>query len=76
MKFSVFDAIRHLVESDSYFMIETMEAIVSSQSGLTYHSFEPNRRKYYDQKPLPNHLRYAYMRQSSTLLVIISASLT
>ena len=35
MNFNVFDAIRHPVESDSYFMIETMEAIVSSQSGMT-----------------------------------------
>ena len=29
-----------------------------------------------EQKPLPNHLRYAYLGQSSTLLVIISTSLT
>ena len=29
-----------------------------------------------EQKPLPNHLRYAYLRESSTLPVIISASLT
>ena len=29
-----------------------------------------------EQKPLPNHLRYAYLRDASTLLVIISASLT
>ena len=29
-----------------------------------------------DQKPLPSHLRYAYLRDTSTLLVIISASLT
>ena len=35
VKFNVFDAIRHPVESDSCFMIETMEAIVSSQRGLT-----------------------------------------
>ena len=35
VKFSVFDAIRHPVKSDSCFMIETMKAIVSSQSGLT-----------------------------------------
>ena len=32
VNFSVFDAIRHPVESDPCFMIETMEAIVSSQS--------------------------------------------
>ena len=29
-----------------------------------------------EQKPLPNHLRYAYLGESSTLLVIISTSLT
>ena len=29
-----------------------------------------------EQKPLPNHLRYAYLGQSSTLPLIISASLT
>ena len=29
-----------------------------------------------DQKPLPSHLRYAYLRDASTLPVIISASLT
>ena len=28
-----------------------------------------------DQKPLPSHLRYAYLRDASTLPVIISASL-
>ena len=121
VRFSVFNDIRHLVESDACFMIEPMEAIVSSQSGLTdpldtslmqsdkgeldeeveeyvkwMDSFEPNRRKYYEplednaqilvssierppqleQKALPNHLRYAYLGESSTLPVIISASLT
>ena len=35
VKFNVFEAVRHPVESDTYFMIETIEAIVSSQSGLT-----------------------------------------
>ena len=30
VKFSVFDAIRHSTKSDSYFMVETVEAIVSS----------------------------------------------
>ena len=30
VKLSVFDSIRHPVKSDSCFMIETMEAIVSS----------------------------------------------
>ena len=29
-----------------------------------------------EQKPLPSHLRYTYLGESSTLLVIISASLT
>ena len=58
-------------------------------------SFQPNRRKYYEQlgdntqtsvplvkrppqlekKPLPSHLRYAYLGESSTLPVIILASL-
>ena len=100
-------------------MIETIEAIVSSQNGLTdpletslvqseseelgedgkeyvkwMDSFQPNRRKYYEplgeitqtsvpsfkqppkmeQKPLPSHLRYAYLKDASTLLVIISAT--
>ena len=32
--FNVFNDVRHLVESDQCFMIEVMEAIVSSQSGL------------------------------------------
>ena len=35
VKFNVFEAVRHLVESDTCFMTETLEAIVSSQSGLT-----------------------------------------
>ena len=35
VKFNVFDAIRHPTKSDSCFMVETVEAIVSSQSGLT-----------------------------------------
>ena len=35
VKFNVFEAVRHLVESDTCFMIETIEAIVSSQSCLT-----------------------------------------
>ena len=115
------EAVRHPVESDTYFIVETVEAIVSSQSGLTdpleaslvqsdseklgeeaekyvkwMDSFEPNRRKYYEplgentqtpmpsveqlpkmeQKPLPSHLRYAYLGNASTLPVIISVSLT
>ena len=35
VKFSVFDAIRHPEESDSCFIVEIVETIVSSQSGLT-----------------------------------------
>ena len=35
VKFNVFEAVRHPVESDKCFMIETIEVIVSSQSGLT-----------------------------------------
>ena len=33
IKFNVFEAVRHPTESDTCFMIETVEAIVSSQSG-------------------------------------------
>ena len=121
VKFNVFEAMRHSVESDTCFMAEIVEAIVSSQSGLTdpleaslvqndsenmseeaeeyvklMDSFEPNRRKYFEslgesaktqvpsveqppkmeQKPLPSHLKYAYLGIASTLPVIISASLT
>ena len=35
VKFNVFEAVRHPTESDTCFMIETIEAIVSSQSGPT-----------------------------------------
>ena len=35
IKFNVFEAVRHLTESNTCFMIETVEAIVSIQSGLT-----------------------------------------
>ena len=35
VKFNVFEAVRHPAESDTCFMIETVEAIVSSQSGPT-----------------------------------------
>ena len=121
VKFNVFEAVRHPAESDTCFMTETVEAIVSSQSGLTnpleaslvqsdsenlgeeaeeyvkwMDSFKPNRRKYFEslgentktlvpsieqppkmeQKPLPSHLKYAYLRMASTLPVIILASLT
>ena len=31
-----FNVVRHPAESDACFMIEAVEAIVSSQSGLTY----------------------------------------
>ena len=34
VKFNVFEAVRHPTESDTCFMTETVEAIVSSQSGL------------------------------------------
>ena len=121
VKFNVFEAVRHPAESDTCFMAEIVEAIVSSKSGLTdpleaslvqsdsenmgeeaeeyvkwMDSFEPNRRKYFEslgesaktlvpsdeqppkmeQKPLPSHLKYAYLGMASTLRVIISASLT
>ena len=116
--FSVFNAMRHPTESNACFMIEAVEVIVPSQSGLTdpleaslvqnakeelseeaeeyvkwMDSFQLNKRKYYEslgentqtsvpsverpsqlkQKPLPSHLRYAYLRESSTLPVIISS---
>ena len=35
VKFNVFDDVRHPAESDTCFMTETVEAIVSNQSGLT-----------------------------------------
>ena len=35
VKFNVFEAVRNPIESDTCFMIETIEAIVSSQSGPT-----------------------------------------
>ena len=35
VKFNVIEAMRHSTESDTCFMAETVEAIVSSQSGLT-----------------------------------------
>ena len=35
VEFNVFEAVRHPVESDTCFIVETVEAIVSSQSGLT-----------------------------------------
>ena len=33
--FSVFNVVRHPVESDACFMIESLEAIVSSKTGST-----------------------------------------
>ena len=121
VKFNVFEVVRHPAESDTCFMAEIVEAIVSSQSGLTdpleaslvenesenlseeaeeyvkwMDSFGHNRRKYFEslgegvktpvpsveqppkkeQKPLPSHLKYAYLGVASTLPVNISASLT
>ena len=121
VRFSVFNVVQHPTESDACFMIEAVEDIVSSQSGLTnpletslvqngkeelgeeakeyvnlMDSFQLTRRKYYEslgentqtsvplmeqppqleKKPLPSHLRYAYLGESSTLPVIISSSLT
>ena len=35
VRFSVFNVMRHPIESDACFMIKAVEAIVSSQSGLT-----------------------------------------
>ena len=35
VKFNVFEVVRHPAESDTCFMVEIVEAIVSSQSGLT-----------------------------------------
>ena len=35
VRFCVFNAVRHLAESDACFMIEVVEAIVPSQSSLT-----------------------------------------
>ena len=120
VKFNVFEAVRHPAESDTCFMEEIVEVIVSSQSSLIdpleaslvhsdfenmgaeveeyvklMDSFEPNIRKYFEslgesakmsmpsieqppkmeQKPLPSHLKYAYLGMASTLPVIISASL-
>ena len=34
VRFSVFTVVRHPTESDACFMIEAVEAIVSSQSGM------------------------------------------
>ena len=121
VRFSVFNAMRHPTESDARFIVEAIEAIVSSQSDLTdpleaslvqnakeelseeaeeyvkwMDSFQYNIMKYYEplgentqtsvpsiegppqleQNPLPSHLRYAYIGESLTLPVIISASLT
>ena len=121
VKFNVFEAVRYPAESDTCFMAEIVEAIVSNRSGLTdpleaslvenesenlseeaeeyvkwMDSFGHNRRKYFEslgegaktsvpsveqppkmeQKPLPSHLKYAYLGVESTLPVIISASLT
>ena len=37
VKFNVFEAMRHPEESDTFFIVETVDAIVSSQSGLIDH---------------------------------------
>ena len=37
VKFNVFKAMRHPIESDACFLVDTVEAIVSSQSGPTNH---------------------------------------
>ena len=111
VKFNMFEVVRHPVESDTCFIVETVEAIVFSQSGLIdplkaslvqsdsdklgeeveeyvkwMDSFKANRRKYHEplgektqtlvpsveqppkmeQKPLPSHLRYAYLGNAST----------
>ena len=121
VKFNVFEAVRHPAESDTCFMADIVETIVSSQSGFTdpletslvesesenlsdeakeyvkwMDSFGHNKRKYFEslgegakppvpsieqppkmeQKPLPSHLKYAYLGEESTLPVIISSSLT
>ena len=121
VKLNVFEAVRHPAESDTCFIVEIVEAIVSSQSGLTdpletslvenefenlseeaeeyvkwMDSFGHNRRRYFEslgegaktpvssveqppkmeQKPLPSHLKYAYLGVESTLPVVISASLS
>ena len=120
VKFNVFEVVRHPAESDTCFMADIVEAIVSSQRDLTdpleaslvenepenlseeaeeyvkwMDSFGHNRPKYFEslgegvktpvpsieqppkmeQKPLPSHLKYAYIGVESTLPVIISASL-
>ena len=36
VKFNMFEAVRHSAKSDTCFIIEIVEALVSSQSGLTY----------------------------------------
>ena len=35
VKFNVFEVVRHPAEGDTCFIVETVEALVSSQSGLT-----------------------------------------
>ena len=101
VKFNVFKAVKHPTESDTCFMIKTVES-ESEELGEEVKeyvkwmdSFQPNRRKYYEplgeiaqtsiqlfeqppkmeQKALPSHLRYANLRDASTLPLIISASL-
>ena len=53
VRFSVFNVARHPVESDACFMIEAIEAIVFSHSGLTdpfETSLVQNNKKELDEK--------------------------
>ena len=122
MTFNVFNVIKHPHDTYSFFRVDMLEVIVSSQlvpsepleTSLTsddpsscedetvqeyvkwMDSFSSNRRKYFkslgaspsrltpsiekplivEEKQLPNHLRYTYLREESTLPVIISSSLS
>ena len=122
MTLRVFNAIKNPHDHESFFNVDLIEAIVSSQmshsepleTSLTHEnpsscddedvreyvkwmdSFSHNRRIYFEslgaspsytissiekppileEKPIPTHLRYAYLGEASTLLVIISSSLS
>ena len=122
MTFNVFNAIKHPSDNDSFFRVDVLDAIVSSQlapsepldTSLTHDDpstcedetvqkyvkwmdyFDQNRKKYFEflgaspsrltpsiEKPpvvevkqLPNHLRYSYFGEESTLPVTISSSLS
>ena len=119
---NVFNAIKHPHDTDSCFLVDMLEAIVSRQlfpsepleTSLTHDdpsscedetvqeyvkwmdSFGLNGRKYFESlgaspsrstpsiekppivedKQLPNHMRYTYLKEESTLPVIISSSLS